>query len=454
MVDKKPKDLLDADLEHVWHPVTQHSVLKEKPPMMAMSGSGCVVRDASGKEYIDTMAGLWCVNVGYGQDEIRRAVDAQMQKLAYYPHTAANPPASELAQQISKSLGAGLSRTYFTSSGSESNESAFKIARQYGRQANPGQNRYKIIARHRGYHGTTMGALSATGQSERKWKFEPLVPGFLHAAPAYCYRCAFNKTYPGCDLECAKQIETMILHEGPETCAAVIVEPIVGGGGLLVPVEEYLPEVRRITQKYGVLLISDEVICGFGRTGQMFGFQTFDIEPDIVTMAKGISSAYLPLGAVAATEHVFSTFLGDASERVHLNQVNTYGGHPVACAAALANLKIIQEQKLADRARTFGNEVFEELRELERYACVGEVRGRGMLWGIELVRDKKSKEPMPQEEVGKIVAEAAQKGVLIGRTAMITFHLNNVLTMSPPLVITREEVNVVIKVLHEILSEA
>jgi adenosylmethionine-8-amino-7-oxononanoate aminotransferase len=448
---KTSQSLLNSDLAHVWHPLAQHSTFQEKPPMFVVSAQGSRITDSNGKEYIDTMAGLWCVNAGYGQQPIVDAAHEQMKKLVYYPHTAANEPASELSSEVSRLLGNGLDRIYFTNSGSESNEAAFKIARQYGRQARPADNRFKIIARHRAYHGTTMGALSATGQSERRWKFEPLVPGFLHAAPAYCYRCIFGQKYPGCNLECAKQVEEIILHEGPETIAAVIVEPIVGGGGVLVPVDEYLPEVRAITRRYGALLISDEVICGFGRTGKMFGFQTFGVTPDIVTMAKGISSAYLPLGATATTGEVFSKFLGRVEERVQLTQVNTYGGHPVSCAAALANLKIIEG--LLDRVQSFGNALLGELKGLEKHPKVGEVRGKGMIYGIELVNDKKTKEPVSNAVMAQAVAKAMERGVLIGKTSMMTYHLNNIIWMSPPLVLTEEEASKIISVLHETLKD-
>ena len=449
----KKQAILAADLKHVWHPMTQHSLLVSKPPMLVVKAFGSTVVDADGKSYIDTMAGLWCVTAGYGQTAIADRVYQQMKTLPYYPHTAANVPAAELARALSDCLGGDLKRIYFTCSGSEANDAAFKLARQFGRLARPTENRYKIIARHRGYHGTTMGALSATGQSERKWRFEPLVPGFLHAAPAYCYRCAFGKSYPGCELECAGQIETMILHEGPETVAAAIIEPIVGGGGILVPVEEYLPAVREITRRYGVLLISDEVISGFGRTGRMFGFQTYGIEPDIVTMAKGLTSAYVPLGAVAATDEIFSCFLGRLEDRVHLVQINTFGGHPVACAAGLANLELLAEQGLVDRAAEAGRQFLDALKELERYPLVGEVRGKGMLFGIELVEDKRTKVPVAPATMNSVVAGAMEQGVILGKTTMTTFHLNNVITLSPPLVITSEELDKVLAVLHTTLRD-
>ena len=419
---------------------------------MVQEASGATITDAKGKQYVDTMAGLWCVNAGYGRDTIADAVSLQMRKLPYYPHTAANQPAAELSRRLTGLLGGDFNRVYFTSSGSESNEAAFKIARQYGRQARPHEHRYKIIARHRAYHGTTMGALSASGQSERRWQFEPLVPGFLHAPPAYCYRCALGLSYPGCELACVKRIESIITHEGPETVAAVIVEPIVGGGGILVPPPGYFGELEEICRRHGVLLISDEVICGFGRTGRMFGFETYDFSPDVVTMAKGITSAYVPLGAVATSEEIFQRFWGPAEERRQLTQVNTFGGHPAACAGALANLAIITGEKLAERADSFGNRFLERLGELETYPGVGEVRGKGMLYGIELVEDKRSKVPLSPQAMAQVMRDAMDEGVILGKNSMTTTNLANVITMSPPLTLSSGEADHVLSVLHRVLA--
>ncbi len=454
MSDFREPRWLDLDLAHVWHPLTQHQQLEEQPLLMVEEARGATIVDAGGRRYIDTMAGLWCVNAGYGRESIARASCEQMSKLSYYPHTAANQPAAQLARRLVTLLGGSLNRIYFTSSGSESNEAAFKIARQYGRQARPAEHRYKVIARHRAYHGTTMGALSASGQSERRWQFEPLVPGFLHAPPAYCYRCALGLSYPNCDLACVKRIESIITHEGPETVAAVIVEPIVGGGGILVPPPGYFEALEEISERYGVLLISDEVICGFGRTGRMFGYQTFGFSPDIVSMAKGISSAYVPLGAVATTEEIFERFWGPLEERRQLTQVNTFGGHPVACQAALANLDIIADEQLVERADTYGNAFLERLKGLQDSPHVGEVRGRGMLWGIEMVEEKKSRAPLSPAGMARIMRRALDEGVILGKNSMTTTHLANVITMSPPLTLTPEEGDHVFAVLQRILAES
>jgi adenosylmethionine-8-amino-7-oxononanoate aminotransferase len=420
--------------------------------MLVREARGATVATADGRTFIDTMAGLWCVNVGYGRSDIAQAVYAQLQTLPYYPHTAANEPAARLAELLTGLTGGDLGRVYYTNSGSEANEAAFKIARQYGRQVAPGANRYKFVARQHAYHGTTMGALAASGQSERKWKFEPLVPGFVHTVAPYCYRCALGRTYPACDLACARLVETTILHEGPETVAGVIVEPIVGGGGVIVPPDGYLPELREITRRYGVLLIVDEVICGFGRTGSMFGYQTFGVEPDMVSLAKGISSAYLPLGALVTTEAVFSAFLGDPQERVQLAQVNTFGGHPAACAAGIANLRIIIDEGLVERARDFGGRLLEELKGLEDYPHVGEVRGRGMIYGIELVEDRSSKAPLGPAKLAEIVNAALERGVILGKMALTTYHQNNVIQMAPPLVLSEDEAQTVVRVLHEVIG--
>src|SRR5262249_14619874 len=269
--------------------------------------------------------GLWCVNIGYGRTELATVAAEQMQALAYYPHTAMNVPAAGLAEKINGLLG-GDNHVYFVNSGSEANEAGFKFARQYMKQERVAEPRYKHISRYFAYHGTTLGTLAAGGMGERKAKFEPLGSGdFVHVAPPNCYRCPFGLTYPSCELACVKNVETAILGEGPETVAEVQVEPIMSGMGVVVPPDEYLPEVAAICRKYGLLLHVDEVINGFGRTGRMFGHEHWGITPDIVTIAKGISSAYLPIAATVIRDHVFRSFYGDAAANRQVQQVNTYG---------------------------------------------------------------------------------------------------------------------------------
>src|SRR5262252_5901796 len=252
----------DLDLKHVWHGNLQHRGLEQRPPLEMVRAEGCWVFDSDGRRYLDAMSGLWCVNVGYGRREIVDAVTDQMSRLPYYPLTQSHPPGAQLAGRLASLLPAELRRVFFLNSGSEAVETALKMARQYARRAHPGQNRYKIIARHRAYHGFTMGALSATGQVSRKRAFEPLVPGFLHVAPPDHYRCAFCQCEPGCTLACADEFDRVIRLEGPETVAAVILEPSIGGGGVFHAPEGYLERVREICDRYGVLLILDEVITG------------------------------------------------------------------------------------------------------------------------------------------------------------------------------------------------
>jgi adenosylmethionine-8-amino-7-oxononanoate aminotransferase len=281
------------DLDNVLHPVVAHRQL-EADPMVIVEGHGSTVVDADGTEYLDAMAGLWCVNVGYGRTELADVAAAQMRTLSYYPHTAMNAPAAALANTVNGLLG-GDNHVYFVSSGSEANEAAFKIARQYMKHEHPAETRYKTISRYLGYHGTTLATLASGGMGDRKAKFEPLSGNdFVHVAAPYCYRCPFGLSYPSCELACVKNIEATIQGEGPETVATVLVEPIMSAVGVAVPPDEYLPEVATIARKYGCLLHVDEVINGFGRTGAMFAHQHYGVRPDIVTIAKGLVSAYLP----------------------------------------------------------------------------------------------------------------------------------------------------------------
>lgn len=444
------KEILDKDLRHVWHPLAQHKALEKNPPMVVVKASGSTIVEASGRQYIDAMAGLWCVNVGYGRQEIVQATFEQMQFLSYYPHTHANVPAARFSEELTSLFHEDLKHVYFVNSGSEANEAALKFARQYDKQEFPGQNRYKIIGRYYAYHGVTMATLAAGGMADRKVKFEPLTDGFLHVPPPYCYRCPLGKTYPGCDLSCARQLEFAIQAEGEDSVAAVIVEPIMSGVGVVVPPDEYLPMVEDICHRHGLLLLVDEVINGFGRTGKWFAHQWTGIKPDIVSIAKGITSAYLPLAATVASDKVFKSFLGEPNEMRHAVQVNTYGGHPASCAAGLANLNIMRREDLPARALETGKYFIEALREnLGDLPVVGDIRGRGLLLGIELVKDKDSKAPLDGGTMQAVVAKAFEAGVIIGRSAYTGRGLGNSITLSPPLVITQEEVDVVVKTIGD-----
>jgi taurine-pyruvate aminotransferase len=439
------------DLDNVIHPIVPHKQL-EQQQLVIVSGKDSTVVDADGREYLDGMAGLWCVNIGYGRTELAEVAADQMRDLAYYPHTAMNRPAAALAEKVNGLLG-GDNHVYFVSSGSEANEAAFKFARQYARHEFPQQNRYKTISRYYAYHGTTLATLAAGGMGDRKMKFEPLSGNdFVHVAPPYCYRCPFGLEPTSCELACVKNMETTIQGEGPETVAEVIIEPIMSAVGVAVPPDGYLPAVAELCRKHGVLLHVDEVINGFGRTGRLFAHEHAGIKPDIVTVAKGISSAYLPMAATVVRNTVFQSFLGDPSENRQVNQVNTYGGHPVAAAVALRNIEILLQEKLAERSAENGKYLLDGLRTLTRHKWVGDVRGKGLYAGVELVTDRASKAVMPQAQIKRIVERGQELGVIVGRSGGGR-HLGNTLVLAPPLVLTRPEIDRIVSVLDRVIPE-
>jgi taurine-pyruvate aminotransferase len=440
----------ELDIEHLWHGSLQHQGLEKHPPLEVVQAEGCYVFDSEGHRYLDAMAGLWCVNVGYGRKEIVAAVADQMTRLPYYPLTQSHPPAAQLAARLAELLPADLGRVFFLNSGSEAVETALKMARQYARRVNPGQNRYKIIARHRAYHGFTMGALSATGQVSRKRAFEPLVPGFLHVAPPDHYRCAFCQGEPGCTLTCADEFDRVIRLEGPETVAAVILEPTIGGGGVFHAPEGYLERVRQICDRHGVLLILDEVITGFGRTGKIFAFEHANIRPDILVLAKGITSGYLPLAATVATDAIFDAFLSETDDSAKFAQLSTFGGHPCSCAAGLANLQILTRERLWENAAQVGARLADRLRALDS-PRIGEVRGRGLLIGLEMIADS-NRTPMPEREVVALQGAIRKAGVIVGRNSDTVPGLGNVLTIAPPLTITEEQAEAIVAVVGKTLG--
>jgi len=441
--------VVQQDLGNVLHPIVQHRTLETKQ-MVVTGGEGSTIVDADGTEYLDGMAGLWCVNIGYGRTELAEIAAEQMRQLSYFPHTAMNVPAAALAEKINGLMGGGY-HTYFVNSGSEANEAGFKIARQYMKQEYKGEYRFKTVSRYFAYHGTTLATLDAGGMGERKAKFEPFSGDFVHVAPPYCYRCPFGLSYPSCGLACVKNMETTILGEGPETVAEVIVEPIMSGVGVAVPPDEYLPEVESLCRKYGILLHVDEVINGFGRTGKMFAHQHYGVSPDIIAVAKGISSAYLPIAATVVKNSVFDSFLGDPSENRQVAQVNTYGGHPVAAAVAMRNIEIMEDEQLADRAATMGDYLIDGLRGLMSHKIVGDVRGKGLLIGVELVKDRATKEQLNAAQIGGVVDFCRDHGLIVGRGGGGRRN-GTTITLCPPLVITRAECDRIVETLDRALG--
>lgn len=437
--DRSQEELLQQDDKYIWHSMKPYN---PNATIVAAKAEGSWVTDIDGKRYLDAMAGLWCVNVGYGRQELAEAAYEQLKEMAYFPLTQSHIPAIKLAEKLNEMLGDEYV-IFFSNSGSEANETAFKIVRQYHQQKGE-HNRYKILSRYRSYHGNSMAALAATGQAQRKYKYEPLAPGFIHVAPPDSYRDDTNVTDPK-ELASVKEIDRTMTWELSETIAAMIMEPIITGGGVLVPPEGYMKAAKDVCEKHGALLIVDEVICGFGRTGKAFGFMNYDVKPDIITMAKGITSAYLPLSATAVRKEIYDTFKG-TEEYDYFRHVNTFGGNPAACALALKNLEIMENENLFDRSRDLGKQLLNELTALLRdHPFVGDVRGKGLLLGIELVKDKQTKEPLDVSLVNQVIAACKHEGLLIGKNGATVAGYNNVLTLSPPLTIGQEDINFIIK---------
>jgi len=434
-----------AHLVHGFVPLGQH---RDQGVPVFVKGEGVYLWDDQGRRYIDGLSSLWNVHVGHGRKEIVRAVTEQMHKLAFAP-TLIGPtaePTIELAAKLTEMAPEGLSRVMFTSGGSEANESMIRLVRCYWKaQGEPQRTRFVTL--NQAYHGSSSGAAMLTGIPIFNQQMEPGLPGVVHIVRPHCYRCELGKTYPACQLACADELEQVVLREGPETIGAFVVEPIQGVGGVIVPPAEWLTRVRAICSKHGILMVCDEVIMGFGRTGSMFACSSMGVTPDILILAKGITSGYLPLGAMLFQEDIFQTLLkgGDSA----FNHGYTYTGHPAACAAALANLEIIEREELVERARGMGGYLLAGLETLRGIPIVGDVRGRGLVAAVELVRDQETKEQFPADlEVGRrVFAEALANGLVTRVCAVHTIAL------CPPLVVTEEQLDEMIGILRRALAK-
>src|SRR5918992_625518 len=434
----------EKDNRYVWHAMSGYD--PSASTMIVEKADGAWITDTDGNRYLDGMSGLWCVNVGYGREELAQAAYEQLREMSFYPLMKSHLPAIELGEKLNQWLEDEYV-FFYSNSGSEANEVAFKIARQYHEQ-NGESDRWKFVSRYRAYHGQTMAALAATGQALRKYRYEPLTPGFIHVSPPDLYRRPDGTDPEAYGRECAHEVERAMRWELPQTVAGVIMEPIITGGGILIPPENYLPAVKEICEKNGALLIVDEVICGFGRTGKRFGYQHYSVKPDIITMAKGITSAYFPLAITAVKREVYETFAGD-EEYGRLRHINTFGGHPGGCAVALKNLEIMEEEDLPGRSAAMGEHLREALTRLEDHPHVGDVRGKGLLFGIELVENKESKLPASVEKVDAVISGCQERGLIISKNADTVAGYNNVLTLSPPLIIGEDEVEFIARTLRE-----
>ena len=442
------KSLVEKDRDNVWHHISAYN--DKNPPMVVKSGEGAWITDHHGNRYLDAMSGLWCVNVGYGRDELAEAAYEQMKKIAYVPMTQSHEPAILLAEKLNEMLGDDY-KIFYSNSGSDANEVAFKLARQYHQQ-NGEPSRYKFISRYRAYHGNSMGALAATGQALRKYKYEPLATGFLHIAPPDNYRRPTGQSVEEHNIQRAREFEEKIIWEQKDTIAGIIMEPLITGGGILIPHPVYLEKVQEICNRHSVLLIIDEVICGFGRTGKAFGHQHFNLKPDIITMAKGLTSAYLPLSVTAIRKDIYEKF-DTGEENSHFRHINTFGGNPAACAVAMKNLEIIEQENLVERSAELGKRLQKELASLKDHPYVGDIRGLGFLLGIELVENKETKMPASNARVAKIIGECKGNGLIIGRNGDTVAGYNNILTLSPPLSCTDEDLDFIISVIKKVFRE-
>jgi len=437
------RDIIEKDKRHFWHHLVQHKVFESQDPKIFTQGKGARIRDITGREYLDgASGGVWCVNVGYGRESMAKAIYDQLVTLSYYAGSAGTLPAAEFADKLTR-LMPGLDHVFFSNSGSEANEKAFKMIRQLAQLA--GTEKKKIVYRDRDYHGTTIACLAASGQPERRMEYGPFPDGFVEMPHALCYRCPFGLNHPDCDIRCAHALEDVIQREDPDTVGAVILEPITAGGGVIPPVKEYYPIIQEICEKHDVVLIMDEVVCGFGRTGTMFGFEHYDVVPDIVTMAKGMASAYAPISATAVRGEVFGRFLNDpAAPYSYFRDISTYGGCTAGYAAALENLRIIEDEGLVENSRVVGEHLHDRLRELGDMKYVGDVRGKGLFAGIELVEDKATKAPVSEQVMGAVVGRIAAEGVLVGKTTRSFPTLNNTINIAPPLIVSRADIDEIV----------
>ncbi|WP_018922752.1 aspartate aminotransferase family protein [Salsuginibacillus kocurii] len=449
MVDQfNAEELYEKDEKYVWHHLKPYK--KDQKAMVIKEAAGAWITDIEGNKYLDGMSGLWCVNTGYGREELADAAAAQLKQMPYHPLTNSHVPAIQLSEKLNEWLGEDSYRIFFSNSGSEANETAFKIARQYHHQ-NGEPQRFKFISRYRSYHGNSFASLAATGQAQRKYMYEPLAPGFIHIDAPDEYRRPDQYTFEEWSNACAEQLEAAIVYERPETVAGFIMEPIITGGGILIPHPSYLKKVQEICNRHGVLLIIDEVICGFGRTGKPFGFQHFDVQPDIVTMAKGITSGYLPLAATAVRNELYEQFQ-EEGENSHLRHVNTFGGNPAACHLAIKNLEIMENEKLTTRSNEFGDKLREQLAFLEDHPHVGHIRHKGLLFGIEIVENKTTKEPGTGARLANLLGECKEKGLIVGKNGDTVSKYSNVLTLAPPLNVTEEDLTFIVETLQAVFD--
>jgi adenosylmethionine-8-amino-7-oxononanoate aminotransferase len=420
-----------------------------KQPLLMARAEGLFYWDSHGQRYLDALSGIYTVSVGHNNRRVIEAIRRQLDTLHFSPPMhGSNPVAVQLANLLAELAPGDLNTVKFQCGGSEVTEAAIKLARQYHRlTGNPGK--YKVVSRYFSWHGSTMGALAASGLKSRKTVNEPMPAGFLHVFPPTCYRCPFGKEYPACEITCATLIADVIEMEGPETVAAVMVEPIGHTGGIIDPPPEYLPILREVCDRYNVLLIFDEIITGMGRTGQLFAAETFGVLPDVICTAKGLSGGYAPLSAMICRKPIADAFWGPAEENPGFVEGHTFEGNPVSCAAGLAVLREIIENDLCANARRQGERLRSGFQRLaDKFGIIGDIRGKGLLQGIEFVKDRRTKERFPSPP---------GFGVRVGRRALANGLLCRFdphwLAFGPALCVTAEQIDEMVAILDRSIGE-
>jgi len=429
--------LTENNAKPIWHPMAHPAEMRSKPPKVIMKGEGAQVTDIGGKTVLDAVGGLWNVNLGYSCDPIKKAIADQLATLPYYSgfRGTSTGPSIELAYELTEWFRPeGMVRAFFTSGGSDSVESALRFARQYWKIKGEA-DRTKFMALKKGYHGTHFGGASVNGNANFRRNYEPLLAGVFHTPAPWTYRNPFDETDPAKLAEmCARAIEDEIAFQGGDTIAAFIMEPVLGAGGVIVPHESFMPRVRQICDRHGILLIADEVVTGFGRTGAWSGSRLWGVKPDMMTMAKAITSGYFPLGATLIGEKVAEVFESDKTSFGSIGHGYTYSGHPVGCAAGVAALAETKRLKLNENAAARGDELAAALARLkEKHSVIGDVRGKGLMAALELVSDRASKKPVDKQVMAKVADGAYEAGL------MIRVSGNNII-LSPPLILTAKDV--------------
>jgi adenosylmethionine-8-amino-7-oxononanoate aminotransferase len=442
--------LRNLTLDHVWVPARNWNVIKKESGFNIFTeGKGCRVTDIDGKSYIDYWSGLGNVSsLGYGIEEIAEAVSKQINELHYQPTHELAISQILLAKKLADICPGSLSRVFFANSGTEAVETAIKIARKF-QKISGFSNRHKIIVGGYRYHGSTYGAMSlGTRAPTFTWEdFEPLVPGTVHVCSPYCFKCDLGLTYPSCDIQCAKMIEKVIKDEVPETVAAFL-DVTIASEYSTAPPDEYWPMVRKICDKYGILLILDEIMMGFGRTGKMFACEHWNVVPDIMLVAKSLTNGTVPLGAAIVTKEVAHKFEGD--EKKLLKHSFTFSGHPVACAAGLVSLEIIERENLVENSKVMGKYLFERLRELRQHKIVGNIRGGlGLDCSIEFVKNNDTNEKLNTDENKRLIGNLKEKL----RKNGLWGPVSNPLQLRPALIVSKKNIDEIIDVLNNVFTE-